>query len=140
MVTPPRFKLINNELKNTSANHIAIIMDGNGRWAKSNSKTRLSGHKKGVDTVREIINCSKDIGVQSLTLYTFSNENWFRPKTEVSSLMKLFVTTLNKEIKLLLDNNIRFKVIGDKNKLDFGKLVPNTKISNPGVLFPRIEE
>jgi undecaprenyl diphosphate synthase len=94
-------------------------MDGNGRWAKKQELKRIEGHKEGVRVVKKITTHCVKLNVENLTLYTFSNENWFRPKTEVSSLMKLFVTTLNKEIKLLLDNNIRFKVIGDKNKLDF---------------------
>ena len=94
-------------------------MDGNGRWAKKQELKRIEGHKEGVRVVKKITTHCVKLNIKHLTLYTFSNENWFRPKTEVSSLMKLFVTTLNKEIKLLLDNNIRFKVIGDKNKLDF---------------------
>ena len=89
-------------------------MDGNGRWAKKQELKRIEGHKEGVRVVKKITTHCVKLNVENLTLYTFSNENWFRPKTEVSSLMKLFVTTLNKEIKLLLDNNIRFKVIGDK--------------------------
>ena len=94
-------------------------MDGNGRWAKKQELKRIEGHKEGVRVVKKITTHCVKLNIKHLTLYTFSNENWFRPKTEVSSLMKLFVTTLNKEIKLLLDNYIRFKVIGDKNKLDF---------------------
>ena len=80
---------------------------------------RIEGHKEGVRTVKKITKYCAELNIKHLTLYTFSNENWLRPKTEVGSLMKLFVSTLNKELKLLLDNNIRFKVIGDKNKLDF---------------------
>jgi len=99
--------------------HIAIIMDGNGRWAKNKDSKRIEGHKEGVRTVKKITKYCAELNIKHLTLYTFSNENWLRPKTEVGSLMKLFVSTLNKELKLLLDNNIRFKVIGDKNKLDF---------------------
>ena len=99
--------------------HIAIIMDGNGRWAKNKNLKRLDGHKKGVSVVKKITTHCVKLKIEYLTLYTFSNENWFRPKQEVLSLMKLFVSTLNKEINLLIKNNIRFRVIGDKNKLDF---------------------
>ena len=99
--------------------HIAIIMDGNGRWAKNKKLKRIEGHKEGVRVVKRITTHCVQLKIKHLTLYTFSNENWLRPKTEVSSLMKLFVSTLNTEIKLLLDNNIKFRVIGDKNRLDF---------------------
>jgi undecaprenyl diphosphate synthase len=99
--------------------HIAIIMDGNGRWAKNKNLKRLDGHKKGVSVVKKITTHCVKLKIEYLTLYTFSNENWFRPKKEVLSLMKLFVSTLNKEINLLIKNNIRFRVIGDKSKLDF---------------------
>ena len=99
--------------------HIAIIMDGNGRWAKNKNLKRLDGHKKGVSVVKKITTHCVKLKIEYLTLYTFSNENWFRPQQEVLSLMKLFVSTLNKEINLLIKNNIRFRVIGDKNKLDF---------------------
>jgi len=99
--------------------HVAIIMDGNGRWAKNKNLKRLYGHKEGVSVVKKItIHCVK-LKIEYLTLYTFSNENWLRPKKEVLSLMKLFVSTLNKEIDLLIKNNIRFSVIGNKSKLDF---------------------
>ena len=99
--------------------HIAVIMDGNGRWAKSQSLGRIKGHKRGVEVVKDITKHGVKIGLEDLTLYTFSNENWLRPKAEVISLMKLFVETLSKELELLLDNNIKFRVIGDKGKLDF---------------------
>ena len=100
-------------MKNQIPRHVAIIMDGNGRWAKSNSKTRLSGHKKGVDTVREIINCSKNIGVQSLTLYTFSKDNWKRPKGEILGLMDLLYFTLKNELKTFIKNDLKVTYIGD---------------------------
>ena len=100
-------------------NHIAIIMDGNGRWACQNNLQRVDGHKKGVETVKKITEHCVKLGVNYLTLYTFSNENWLRPQAEVKSLMKLFGSTLDKELKLLINNNIIFKVIGDKSKLDF---------------------
>ena len=94
-------------------------MDGNGRWAKKNNLKRLAGHKEGVSVVKKITTHCVKLKVEYLTLYTFSNENWLRPELEVLSLMKLFVSTLNKEVNLLINNNIQFKVIGDKNKLDF---------------------
>ena len=99
--------------------HIAIIMDGNGRWAKNKNLSRLYGHKEGVSVVKKITTHCVQLKIKYLTLYTFSNENWLRPKKEVLSLMKLFVSTLNKEINLLIKNNIRFRVIGNKSKLDF---------------------
>jgi undecaprenyl diphosphate synthase len=94
-------------------------MDGNGRWAKNKNLSRLYGHKEGVSVVKKITTHCVQLKVKYLTLYTFSNENWLRPKKEVLSLMKLFVSTLNKEINLLIKNNIRFRVIGNKSKLDF---------------------
>ena len=99
--------------------HIAIIMDGNGRWAKEKSMERIDGHNKGVNTVKKITKYCTKLKIKHLTLYTFSNENWLRPKAEVSSLMNLFTKTLDRELKLILENNIRFRVIGDKKKLDF---------------------
>ena len=95
--------------------HIAIIMDGNGRWAKFNNKTRLSGHKKGVEAVRKIIQKSKDLGIKTLTLYTFSKDNWKRPKDEVSGLMQLLYLTLKEEFNNFHRNDIRVSFIGDIN-------------------------
>jgi undecaprenyl diphosphate synthase len=97
--------------------HIAIIMDGNGRWAKQRNLPRFAGHKAGVSSVRDIIEAASDIGVKYLTLYTFSTENWKRPKNEVSTLMRLLVHTLQKEIKRLCAENIRIKTIGDFSAL-----------------------
>lgn len=97
--------------------HIAIIMDGNGRWAKSHGKPRLFGHKNGVVPVREVTEACAELGVSYLTLYAFSTENWKRPKFEVNALMALLVDTLAKEIDTLHKNNIRLKVIGDIEKL-----------------------
>ena len=97
--------------------HIAIIMDGNGRWAKSKGLPRFAGHKEGVKTVREITGKCGEIGVEYLTLFTFSSENWNRPKTEVTALMTLLTGTLRKEIKNLDKNNVRFSTIGDISKL-----------------------
>ena len=106
-------------VKKSVPSHIAIIMDGNGRWAKNKNLSRLYGHKEGVSVVKKITTHCVQLKIKYLTLYTFSNENWLRPKKEVLSLMKLFVSTLNKEINLLIKNNIRFRVIGNKSKLDF---------------------
>lgn len=94
-------------------------MDGNGRWAINKKLKRFDGHKAGVKAVKKITKHCVKIGIKCLTLYTFSNENWLRPQTEVKSLMKLFGSTLDKELELLINNNIIFKVIGDKSKLDF---------------------
>jgi len=100
------------DLKNTPE-HIAIIMDGNGRWAKKQGQERLFGHNFGVDSVREALKGAEDLGVKYLTLYTFSTENWNRPKEEIDGLMNLLVTTLSTEIKELADKGIKLKVIGD---------------------------
>ena len=98
-------------------NHIAIIMDGNGRWAKRQSMLRLDGHKKGVDAVRKITRFCGEIGVKKLTLYTFSSENWKRPKTEIRGLMILLLKTIEKEISNLNKNNVRFTTIGELGKM-----------------------
>jgi undecaprenyl diphosphate synthase len=92
--------------------HIAIIMDGNGRWAKKQGLLRARGHEKGTKAVREVVEASSEIGVKNLTLYAFSTENWNRPKLEVDTLMKLLVSSLKKEIKTLQDNNIKLNAIG----------------------------
>ena len=93
--------------------HIAIIMDGNGRWAEKNGYDRVFGHYQGVESVREITEAAAEIGIKYLTLYTFSTENWNRPKTEVDALMALFVETIEKEIVTLNKNNISLNAIGD---------------------------
>ena len=98
--------------------HISIIMDGNGRWANAKGLPRISGHREGVRTVRKITKICGELGVRILTLYTFSSENWNRPITEVSALMKLLVSSLKKEVTVLMKNNVRFTVIGNINKLD----------------------
>ena len=97
--------------------HIAIIMDGNGRWAKSKGKLRVFGHKNGVTAVRDTVEAAAEIGIQFLTLYAFSTENWDRPESEVNALMTLLVTAINKETKTLMDNNIKLSTIGDTNSL-----------------------
>ena len=93
--------------------HIAIIMDGNGRWAKKKGFLRASGHEEGTKAVRDVVEGCAEIGVPNLTLYAFSTENWNRPKLEVDTLMKLLVSSLKKEIKTLQDNNIKLKAIGN---------------------------
>ena len=97
--------------------HIAIIMDGNGRWAKQHGKPRVFGHRNGVTAVRETTEAAAELGVEYLTLYAFSTENWSRPKLEVSALMRLLVDTLHKEIDTLNKNDIRLQSIGDVSKL-----------------------
>lgn len=98
--------------------HIAIIMDGNGRWAKLRGKHRIFGHEQGVISVRESAEAAAEIGVKYLTLYAFSTENWKRPATEIEALMQLLVETIQQEIKTLSDNDIRLRAIGDLNSLD----------------------
>lgn len=98
-------------------NHIAIIMDGNGRWAKKRKLPRVAGHKQGVETVREIVETSAEIGIKVLTLYTFSTENWKRPKDEVTTLMRLIVNSLQNETDELNKNNIRLTTIGNTGSL-----------------------
>ncbi|NQY07991.1 MAG: isoprenyl transferase [Flavobacteriales bacterium] len=97
--------------------HIAVIMDGNGRWAKQRGKSRVFGHKNGVVAVNDFVECSAEIGVKYLTLYAFSSENWNRPDYEVNALMQLLVVTIKKEIDKLNKNNIRLQVIGDVESL-----------------------
>lgn len=93
--------------------HLAIIMDGNGRWAKQKGKLRVFGHENGVKTVRETIEAVANLGIPYLTLYTFSTENWNRPKLEVEALMMLLIKGLKKEVDIMHKNNIRLNVIGD---------------------------
>ena len=98
-------------------NHIAIIMDGNGRWAKERKLPRSMGHKAGVETIRRILKEATRLGVKNLTLYAFSTENWGRPKDEVSALMKLLVTYLRKELDECHKNGVRMNVFGDMTQL-----------------------
>ncbi|MGM0503372.1 MAG: isoprenyl transferase [Bacteroidota bacterium] len=93
--------------------HIAIIMDGNGRWAQKKGNTRIFGHKNGVKAVKETVEGAGELGVQYLTLYAFSTENWNRPKQEVDALMSLLVATINAETDTLIKNNVRLLTIGD---------------------------
>lgn len=102
--------------------HIAIIMDGNGRWAKEQGQDRLFGHFHGVESVRNIVEGCAELGVEYLTLYAFSTENWDRPEYEVVGLMELLVSTIRNEVESLHKNNIRLHVIGDMNMLpDYAK-------------------
>jgi len=96
--------------------HIAIIMDGNGRWAQAQGKGRVAGHKAGVDSVRAVVKGARQAEVKALTLFAFSSENWQRPEKEVNVLMDLFMFVLTKEVKRLHKNNIRFQVIGDLSR------------------------
>ncbi len=98
--------------------HIAIIMDGNGRWARKRLMPRMAGHKQGVETVRNVIKSCSDHGIEYLTLFAFSSENWRRPADEVSFLMQLFAGALEQEMTKLHENGIRFKVIGDISRFE----------------------
>ncbi len=104
------------DLKNLPK-HVAIIMDGNGRWAKAHGKPRVFGHTNGVKAVRAVTEAAAELGIQYVTLYAFSTENWNRPATEVLALMSLLVETLRKELETLNKNNIRLMAIGDLDKL-----------------------
>jgi undecaprenyl diphosphate synthase len=97
--------------------HVAIIMDGNGRWAKGKGKLRVFGHHNGVLSVRDVVEGAGEIGIKYLTLYTFSSENWNRPKFEVTAIMELLISTINKEIKKLMENNVRLNTIGETDML-----------------------
>lgn len=110
-------ELLNKIDKNSLPRHIAIIMDGNGRWAKEKGEDRLFGHFHGVESVRNIVEGCAELGIEYLTLYAFSTENWDRPEYEVVGLMELLVSTIRKEVESLDKNNIRLHVIGDMNML-----------------------
>lgn len=114
-------KLEQEELKHSGdiPSHIAIIMDGNGRWAKSKGLPRVAGHKRGVETVRDIVEACAQLGVKYLTLYTFSTENWKRPKDEVSTLMRLLLKSLKDRVDELNDNDIKLTCIGDIESLPY---------------------
>ena len=130
----------NKPLINTSKlpKHIAIIMDGNGRWAKEHGKARIFGHKHGVKSVRDVVEGAGEIGLEYLTLYAFSTENWNRPKVEVAALMQLLVSTISNEVSELNKNNVRLLTIGDINSLpgncekELGKAIDQTK-NNTGL-------
>ena len=103
--------------ENNMPGHVAIIMDGNGRWAKKRHMPRTYGHRKGVEKVREILKASSSFGVKDLSIFAFSTENWKRPKDEVDTLMTLLVTYLRNEVRELDENNVRLRIIGDKEGL-----------------------
>ncbi len=103
--------------KNQLPKHLAIIMDGNGRWAKQKGLIRAIGHENGTKSVRETVESCAKLGIENLTLYAFSTENWKRPKLEVDTLMRLLVSSLKKEIKTLQDNNIKLNAIGSLKNL-----------------------
>jgi undecaprenyl diphosphate synthase len=115
-------KIIDKSELNTIPRHIAIIMDGNGRWAKERCLPRIAGHREGINSVREITKICGEIGVEYLTLYTFSTENWSRPKREVKALMTLLLSTIKKEIKELHKNDVKFSTIGDISILPKGTI------------------
>jgi undecaprenyl diphosphate synthase len=98
--------------------HVAIIMDGNGRWAKKRFLPRVAGHRRGVEAVREVVKACIERGVEYLTLFAFSSENWRRPAEEVTVLMQLFLRALEQEVGKLHNNDIRFKVVGDLSAFD----------------------
>jgi undecaprenyl diphosphate synthase len=103
--------------RNNLPEHIAIIMDGNGRWATKQNKPRVFGHQNAIKSVREVVECCGELGIPWLTLYAFSAENWKRPKEEVDGLMHLIVTTIDEELKELIKNNVRLNFIGDLLRL-----------------------
>jgi undecaprenyl diphosphate synthase len=132
MITKEQLKL------NYLPGHIAIIMDGNGRWAKQKGNPRVFGHKNAVAAVRDTVEAAAELGIKYLTLYAFSTENWNRPQTEVDALMALLVTTIHKETKTLMDNNVRLLAIGDLQSLpasvskNLGAAIEKTK-TNTGL-------
>jgi undecaprenyl diphosphate synthase len=95
--------------------HLAMIMDGNGRWAKMRHLPRVAGHKKGLESIRSVVKAASQLGIEYLTLFAFSSENWRRPKDEVSFLMNLFIEALNKEVGKLNQNNVRLRIIGNRD-------------------------
>ena len=115
--------------------HVAVIMDGNGRWAKNQGKARIFGHKSAIKSVRDTVEAAAEIGVKYLTLYAFSTENWNRPKYEVNALMELLINSLHKELPTLMKNGIKLKTIGDTESLPkrciktLDKTIEETKIN-----------
>src|SRR6478752_10255379 len=120
--------------------HVAIIMDGNGRWAAQRHLPRVQGHRAGINSVRDVVETSARLGIEVLTLYAFSMENWKRPEAEVSTLMALLKRYLRLELRTLLDNNIRFRVIGRSQVLpsdiqdELADAIDRTS-NNTGLLF-----
>ena len=109
-------QLEENQVEQPVPQHVAIIMDGNGRWAQQRGKSRVVGHKQGVESVRAVVKTARETGVKALTLFAFSSENWNRPEKEVSVLMDLFMYVLTREVKRLHKNDIKFQVIGDVSR------------------------
>ena len=127
------------DLKNIPR-HVAIIMDGNGRWAKERGQIRLQGHLAGMEALREIVRHSQRLGVEYLTVYAFSTENWKRPADEVSGIFKLVVKYVNSELKELNENNVRVSILGDwsaipKDSADSVRLAIKTTENNTGLKF-----
>jgi len=118
-MSPAKSSLLDRIDSSRLPSHVAIIMDGNGRWAKKRHLPRLWGHKAGAGTVKEIVEVAARLGIRTLTLYAFSTENWARPQREVSGLMRLLFHTLRKEIGNLDRNNIRLGTIGDLSRLPY---------------------
>lgn len=120
--------------------HIAIIMDGNGRWATEKGKLRFFGHQNGVLSVRDVVEGAVEAGVEYITLYTFSTENWNRPWLEVTALMELLIATINKETKTLMENGVRLNAIGDLRQLPpkclkhLNEAIKKTSVNNKSTL------
>jgi undecaprenyl diphosphate synthase len=126
LILPPIARPITSEMnsalkdkidKKRLPRHIAVIMDGNGRWAEKRGNKRIFGHKNAVDAVRDTVEASAELGIGYLTLYAFSTENWKRPKSEVDALMSLLVSTIHAETKTLIENNIKLRTIGNTDSL-----------------------
>ena len=121
-------------------NHVAVIMDGNGRWAKRKGRPRIMGHQKGVDTLKNLLYCCRDWGVPALTAYAFSTENWGRPLEEVDFLMTLFERVLRRELKEMMAENVRIRFVGNLAKLppslqeEIAKAMQDTE-ANTGIQF-----
>ena len=113
--------------------HIAIIMDGNGRWAKKQGMARAFGHENGAKAVRQVVEGCAELGIENLTLYAFSTENWNRPKLEVQTLMRLLISSLKKEIKTLHKNNIKLCTIGNTDSLPSKVYLKNVDMDIPEV-------
>ncbi len=104
--------------KSTLPKHVAIVMDGNGRWAKSRGKDRIFGHTEGINSVRAVVEAARELGLSYLTLYVFSTENWNRPQKEVNALMRLMTETIDRETDDLIKNGVRGLVVGDLDRLE----------------------
>ena len=125
-------KPIKKELKITIPKHVAIIMDGNNRWTKKKKLSSFMGHQEGINSIRTTVKTAKTYGIKYLTLYSFSTENWSRPKKEVNFLMNLLRKYLSKKVKKLMKDNISIRMIGDKKRLqkDIEKKIVTKKTLN----------